>query len=221
MNTVTTLFQAIERGDRGAVESLLDLQPTLASATSTRGESAVVFASYRAQNDLLALLVERRAILDFFECCIAGVPSAIREMVDADPAVPGSWCRDGFTGLHFAAFFGRQEVARILLEAGADMSAVSRNALGVQPLHAALASKHASVAALLIDRGAPVNTRQTGDGLTPLHYAAAHGLEEIARLLIERGAALDARSNEKKTPLMMAEERGHKQLAPMLGSGGK
>ena len=44
--------------------------------------------------------------------------------------------------LHYPAFFGGLDVAEALLDAGADLEAVSRNAMGARPLHSATAGRH-------------------------------------------------------------------------------
>ena len=52
-----------------------------------------------------------------------------------DPGLATAFSPDGFTALHFAAFFGKAEVAHILLEAGADVDVYTQNAFANQPLH--------------------------------------------------------------------------------------
>ncbi|MFC3918361.1 ankyrin repeat domain-containing protein [Deinococcus metalli] len=73
---------------------------------------------------------------------------------------------DGFTPLGLASFFGRAEAAQVLLEAGADVHAVSRNPMQVQPLHSAVAGNHEALARVLVAAGADVNAEQA-DGFTP------------------------------------------------------
>ena len=46
--------------------------------------------------------------------------TGLRERLEEDPARSAAYSPDGFTALHFAAFFGKVEAARILLEDGAD-----------------------------------------------------------------------------------------------------
>eukprot|EP00439_Symbiodinium_sp_Y106_P072107 s9_g13.t1 len=58
----------------------------------------------------------------------------------------------GTTALHRAAAAGHRDVARLLLEAGADHDPPSRN-LGRTPLHMAVDNGHASVVELLMDAG--------------------------------------------------------------------
>ena len=103
--------------------------------------------------------------------------------------------------LHEAAYDGRLEVARLLLDHGADPNAVHVGnpdlpymLPGTTALYMALYLRHADVAGLLIARGA----KHT------LHTAA--GMGDIAALteLLDAGGAVDARSPLQETPLMFA-----------------
>ncbi|NIN67511.1 MAG: ankyrin repeat domain-containing protein, partial [Anaerolineae bacterium] len=51
---------------------------------------------------------------------------------------------------------------------------------------------------------------------TPLHKAAFGGNVELARLLLERGADVAAMTDDGRTPLDIAIERGHAELADVL-----
>jgi ankyrin repeat protein len=81
------------------------------------------------------------------------------------------------TPLHMAVARGSVEIARVLIDAGADLEA--EGSLGARPLHTAALGNQAAVAALLIERGAEVDTRDS-KGMTPLIVAASYGHVEIA-----------------------------------------
>jgi ankyrin repeat protein len=95
------------------------------------------------------------------------------------------------TPLMCAADKGHLEVCRILLEAGADVSAASvkhkaDGGGGAQALHHALMDSHVEVAKLLLDAGADPNA-QGNYGSTPLGYAARELNPAAVRLVLERG----------------------------------
>ena len=105
-STSDDLFAAIEAGDVGSVTSILDADPDLASAHDATGVSALMRARYRFDPDLLAAVRDRLDELDGFEAAALGDVQRLRAVLDADPALATAYSGDGFTALHFAAFFG-------------------------------------------------------------------------------------------------------------------
>src|SRR4029077_2716935 len=98
---------------------------------------------------------------------------------------------DGFTALHLAAFFGKAESARLLLDAGAEVNAISDNEMRVEPLHSAAAGGHRDVCRVLLAAGADVDAVQR-DSYAPLHAAAQLGDDELVELFLAGGAAPSA-----------------------------
>ncbi len=120
------------------------------------------------------------------------------ELLSLDPASVDGWSPDGFTALHLAAYFGHDAVAADLLRRGADVAAVARNVIRVQPLHSAAAGGHTALARLLLEHGADPNARQEG-GFVPLHAAALAGNDELYELLVASGADQDAATDDGRT----------------------
>ena len=137
-----------------------------------------------------------------------GDTQAVRALLEdgADPAVARG---DGVAALHLAAQEGFDEIAGLLLGAGADPGAVTR--IGAYtPLHMASGGGHLEVVRQLLDGGAHVSATTTTTGVTPLHLAAkALNGERVVGLLLERGAPVDAvESSAGQTPLMFAAAHG-------------
>jgi uncharacterized protein len=89
------------------------------------------------------------------------------------------------TPLHAAAAGGFPPIAKMLIDAGADLEA---EGLGkAHPLHIAALTDHAAVAALLIERGAKVDTLNA-EGMTPLLVATDNGNADVAEVLLKAGA---------------------------------
>jgi ankyrin repeat protein len=127
------------------------------------------------------------AELDIHEAASLGRADRVRELLEQDATLAVSRSADGFTPLHYAAFFGTAGAAAALLEHGADPAAVAENELRVQPLHSAAAVDANETAGLLLDAGADPNARQQG-GFRPIDAAVANGNDALYSLLIERGA---------------------------------
>jgi uncharacterized protein len=181
------LFEAIEQGDEQRVRALVSSDPQLASARNEDGLSAVLFATYRLRLELAEALVDAGAELDVFDAAATGGTEQLRTLLAADPQLARAWSPDGFTALHYAAFFGDADGARVLLEAGADPAAVARNQMRVQPLHSAAAAGRADVARLLLEAGADPNAEQQ-DGFLPLDAANQIRNEPMQELLRRYGA---------------------------------
>lgn len=168
------LFEAAKAGDEAGVRSIIATHPRLIDARLPSGESPVMAALYRGHRDLALTLVALGADLDVFASAALGRLDGLRRAL-ARPDAVNAVAFDGWTPLHLAAFFGQGEAVRLLLDAGADVQAVSRNSMKNTPLHAAVAGRHQDVAMLLAERGADPDVRDAG-GFTPAGIAEENGL---------------------------------------------
>ena len=152
--------------------------------------SPILEALYRGDADAAAGARADRGELDVLEAAALGDVDELARILAADPAAVAVWSPDGFTPLHYAAFFGRPDAACVLIDAGADLEAPSRNmqfAQDARPLHSAAAAREHEVARLLLEAGADPNAEQHG-GFTPLRQAGENGDAELAALLRRYGA---------------------------------
>jgi uncharacterized protein len=217
MADVEQLAEAIRVEDVAAVDRLLAADPGLATRRDKDGLTPVILARYWSKPDIVErLLAIHGDDLDVFEATIAGRADLVRAYLARDPALAGAWTQDGYTALHYAAFFGGADAAKALIDAGADLEAVSRNAMGVRPLNSAAAGRHGDVSRLLVERGADVNAAQE-QGFTPLHAAAQNGDADLVAVFLAAGADKDARLGDGRTAADVALEAGHEALAELLG----
>ena len=108
-------------------------------------------------------------------------------------------CSD--TPLHVACTWGHHDIARLLIDRGADVGAQNKH--GRTPLHHACNYGHPDIVRLLIDRGADIEAMDE-DGRTPLQDACYYGRTDIVQLLIDRGADVNVRIEDSTTPLHWA-----------------
>ncbi len=219
MSRVKEFFEAIGKGDTATLKALLDAEPALATARNEQGLSAILAAVYNQRHEIRDLLLARGIPLELHEAAGTGQLDRVKQLVEKDPSLAKSYSPDGFPILGLAAVFGQRSVAEYLLEKGADVNAVAKNAAGYTALTGAVASGHQDLAAWLVSKGANVNHRYAS-GFSPLMTAAANGHLEIAQMLLDHGADPAARTDDGKTALRFAEERGQKAVAEFLRQRG-
>jgi ankyrin repeat protein len=213
---MSELFDAIKTGDAAAVARLLDSDRSLLEATENN-VSAPMFALYNGKTDLARLFVDRGKRLTFFEACALGEAAVVRRMLDADPSLLHSKSPDGYPAAGLPIFFRQPDVAKMLIERGADVNAHADNAPRVAPVHAAAAVCDRDTMRLLLAKGADPNARQQMD-YTPLHGAASRGDVEMAKILLAAGADPQARTSDGATPVDVAIKYGHPEFAEWLRS---
>ena len=190
MSRVAEVFSAVAEGNAAALETLVEQDPSVLDARNEQGDSLLLAAAYSGHKTISDALVRRGAAVDLFEGAALGIVDRVASFLSDQPDQVRAYSHDGWTALHLAAFFGRTEVACLLLDRGADVNARSRSerfAKNNTPLHAAAANRQTAVAETLIARGADVNARD-GSGFTPLGLAANNRNDILMMVLFEHGA---------------------------------
>ena len=193
-----SIFEAIEQGDAERAKELVAADPLQAVARDPSGVSALMLARYRSQSEIVQALLDAAPDLDVFEASALGVVERLEALLAEDPARARARSADDATALHFASFFGQPKAARLLVEAGADVHAVSPTFGDVTPLHSAAAADSLEIVQLLVEHGADVNARQQG-GFTALHAAAQNGDDAMREYLLDHGADPDAATDDGRT----------------------
>ena len=138
------------------------------------------------------------------------------EWLAEDTAKDNARNADNITPLGRAVEAARVDLARILLDDGADPNAVSA---GNSALHRAAALEDGALAVLLVEHGASTMGTDRWKS-TPLHVAAGHNRSAVAELLIANGADAGARDTDGWTPLHLAARAGNVEVARVLLSHG-
>jgi len=206
-STSAGLFEAIEADDVDRVRALLAEDASLAAARDADGVSALMRARYRFDRAVIEAVAAAAPSLDVFEATSFGDLDRLTELLMFDPALVTTYSADGFTALHFAAFFGQAEAAGFLLDRGADVDAAGRGWMTGTALHSAASSRHSDIVARLLDAGAEPDARQ-GQGWTALHSAARNGDLASVEALLAAGADATAANDEGASVRDLAAEGG-------------
>lgn len=206
-STSDELFIAIEAGNVGGVETVLDADPSAGAARDGSGVSALMRALYRFDLDLVEIVKVRAGAFDVFEAAALGDVDRLRSVLDDGPSGATAYSGDGFTALHFAAFFGYPEAVSLLIDRGAEVDAFGRGWMTGTALHSGASRLQSEVVRVLLEAGANPDVRQSG-GWTPLHAAAMNGDLASVELLLAAGADAAATNDEGRSVADLATESG-------------
>lgn len=207
--STSPIAETIIQGDIEQVKNLLEHQPEqVFQGRGPQGESLLVLALYHGHLALADLLRQRSPALSIHEAAATGDLEAVRQLLASRPDLVNAFSGDGYSPLHLACFFHQPEVARYLVDQGAEVSAPSANGQHVRPLHSAAAARSSELVALLLEKGADINAAQA-NGFTALHAAAHQGDEVLIKMLLERGADINAIAHDGTTPMEQALRQGH------------
>jgi uncharacterized protein len=200
---VSTIFALIEARDADGIRELVRREPEAAAARDENGLTVVMRAAYRG-SETLAAVREADPPLDAWDRIMVGEdeglpapdawssdgfaplhlaayahnPGAARALIAAGADL-NAIARASFatvSPLGTAATFGAVEVARLLLERGADTEATSDH--GFTPLHAAASNGNRELAELLLAYGALKDARNDADK-TPADLAADDDMRSL------------------------------------------
>jgi ankyrin repeat protein len=210
-------FDAIKNGDIAEVKELLKRDSSLAKASDEKGRTAILYAVYAKHKEIAELLIASGVEPNIFEAAATGRIKRVRGLLKQQPELSQAYSPDGWTALHLN--FNNLEMAKLLIDSGADLNLNSKNKLNATPLQGAAANNWIDLAKLYLSRGANVNCRSE-EGGSPLHEAAANGFLEFARLLIDSGADVNQRDDNGKTALTNALQYKKPELAKLLREHG-
>lgn len=167
----------------------------------------------------LAFLEHLRADDDrdwrFRESCLKGQVDEVLESLKAlqNPNLDAGTC----LALVKAVQVGQEDLARLLLEAGANTESIDGR--GSRSLHHAATSGKQDMVALLLTYGADAEAMNMAV-MRPLHLAARGGHSEVVRLLLASSVEIEAKDGLEARALHCAAKGGHLEVVQLLLASG-
>lgn len=119
---------------------------------------------------------------------------------------------EGNSPLHIAIELGFDDIAKFLIDIGADTNIV--NSAGVTPLFAASKNNNVQIVDLLLRNKADVDAKDEF-GRTPMFYAVSNENFKMMEVLKDNGADIFANDNQGVSPVFLAIEKG-RMFVPYL-----
>jgi ankyrin repeat protein len=138
-------------GNLARVRELLDIHPAALNLRAPWNETAIEAATQMGDKPIIELLIGRGAPVDFFTACVLGRMDEVEAELEADPSRVNARGVHDLPALYFAAIGGDLEIAKRLLEGGADVNTKAESAA---PIHGAVMGGSAAMVRLLLEHGA-------------------------------------------------------------------
>jgi len=185
----TALMLASRNGDVSSVKLLLEHGANVNAAEQANGQTALMWGVSQRQPDVVSLLIRAGAEVNARSKQLKRVVLLCCPTWPGDPEGTVEIDQGGLTPLLFAALTGDADIARRLIDAGANVDETA--AAGTTALAMAAMRGFTELVSLLLERGA--NPDAGGGGFTALHAAVLRGDAKMVDALLAHRASVNAR----------------------------
>jgi len=193
------LFTAVREGNLEQVRQVLEEHPSWLETKDLGGDTPLAEAVIHGRKEVVQFLLGKGALPDH---------------------PPDRWVETTrvIAPLLYAAYYGRVDIGRVLLEHGANVNAEGFSHRD-SALQVASGRGHLAFAEMLIQHGADVNERNDV-GETALIDASGQGHLAVVRLLLAHGADVSPKDQSGQSALCEAAEHGHADVVRVLLEAG-
>lgn len=207
-NMIDSLKTYIKDNEVDKIVNLISNNPEVLDETDENGTSGLFLMAYSGIETAFNEAKKLKKSFTYPETIICGRIDDVTDSLKDDESYANQYSNDGFTPLSLAAFFNQTEIAKLLLEYGADPNLHATNPSKVNALHSAVAKENYELCKILIEYGVNVNAPQM-QNVTALHSAVHRGNLKLVKLLVENGAKVNEEMNNGETALSIAIKEEH------------
>ncbi len=177
---------------------------------------------------------------DFLGAIVENNTALFHALLAENPSLANARNEQGVSATMLSVYYGRVELTKELIAAGAVLDIFEAAAVGdvqllrdlvtrtphcvngfspdgFQPLGLAAFFRQTEAALFLLENGAdPISASRNSQRVAPLHSAASSDSVRIAEALIARGANVNARQQAGYTPLHAAVQNGSVEMVQLL-----
>ncbi|KAF8771629.1 Ankyrin-3 like protein [Argiope bruennichi] len=234
----TALHFAAEKGHLGTVKLLLDREAEI-NAQDGNGDTALHLSSRKEHKEVVRLLIKRKADIlihdktDTFPLEIIVKKGMTDLLIKEKIVVDFSYTND-ISPFHFAAYYGdinfvkycvdngfsenNRKILELLIKRGADLSTEKERSLFLS----AVTNGHEDIVDFFLSRNPNILTANANKDEYPLHRAVIFGHVSVVKKMLDKGKKDEMNLMDKnfKTPLLIAVEKDHCEVAQLLVSKG-
>jgi ankyrin repeat protein len=176
-------FVGNTHGNLAVVKELLEKYPSIVSANASWIETAIEAAAQISRVEIVNCLIDHGADYDICTAAVLGSLDCLDEFLKEDPNQVNTRGAYGIPILYFPVIRANSDVAKYLLQHGADSNAAFPG--GITPLHSAVMFDQPKMALWLFDHSVDPNPKYDGKFL--LAMALEKKQSEMVDLLRSHG----------------------------------
>lgn len=149
---------------------------------------------------------------DIFDVARKGTVAEMKTAIQGNPKAVNSVNKEGYSLITLATYKGNNEVAKFLIDNGADINGTSQYGT---PLMAAVVKGNAEIAKVLLDHNADTSIADQG-GNTALIYSVLFKRYDIAEMLVNAKASIDKKDIRGNSAVDYAKMNNDEKLVQLL-----